>query len=97
MTTEEKIDLLVQGIGELQVKMQSIINKSSNDRVGGLPLAMEVTGYSKQTIYKKIKQGMPHSKKDGNVLRFSEKMMKEWMITGNKSKTRVGVKSRLLV
>lgn len=83
--TQQQYDHLIHKLDDLESLLkQSMGGGISGDRVGGVELAMEVTGYEKATVYKKIKRGMPHTK-DGSKLFFSEKALREWMINPKKN------------
>lgn len=50
--------------------------------IGGIQLAMEVTGWADATIYAKTaKNEIPHFKK-GNRLYFSRRQLEQWIIDG---------------
>ena len=51
-----------------------------DDRIGGIALAVEVTGMAKQTIYNMVSQRtLPHSKRGGRII-FEEKVLRTWMV-----------------
>jgi predicted DNA-binding transcriptional regulator AlpA len=79
--TTDQYNHLLNELTEMKILLQMYLQRGSSngDRVGDIELAMEVTGYKKATIYKKIKVGMPH-KKDGTKIFFSEKALREWML-----------------
>lgn len=53
------------------------------NRIGGINLAVEVTGLAKQTIYNKVNKGqIPHYKPNGGRPIFSEAELEEWMKSG---------------
>ncbi len=55
------------------------------DRIGGIKLAVEVTGKARQTIYNLVAQReIPHSKPKGVGLVFCEKDLREWMLTNQR-------------
>lgn len=55
-----------------------------NNRIGGVDLAVEVTGLAKQTIYNLAHQGkIPHYKPVGKLI-FHEEELREWMLTNRR-------------
>lgn len=50
------------------------------DRIGGVGLASEVTGYKSNTIYAKVNTNDIPFKKMGRRLIFSESQLRDWMI-----------------
>jgi len=80
MLTQEHYNQLLEKLASIEAKLS--ITQVDHDRIGDISLAMEVTNYRKATIYKKIKETpcMPH-RQDGTKLFFSEKELREWMIT----------------
>ena len=79
MVSQEQFNQLMDKLASIEAKLSAT---TDHDRVGDISLAMEVTKYRKATIYKKIKETpcMPH-RQDGTKLFFSEKELREWMIT----------------
>lgn len=54
------------------------------DEIGGIELAMEVTGLAKPTIYGLCSvRNIPHSKR-GKMLYFSRKELTEWLTQGKR-------------
>ncbi len=66
---------------ELQELGHNRLQGPSN-RIGGLELAEEVTGFKRQTIANKVSRGEMPSYKQGGKRYFSEIALREWM-TGN--------------
>jgi predicted DNA-binding transcriptional regulator AlpA len=78
--SEEQYNSLMKKFNDLEVLLQkSIGEKVAGGRVGGMSLAMEVTGYTRRTIYRKVNEGMPHSG-EGTKLFFDEKELRDWMM-----------------
>ena len=54
------------------------------NRIGGVALAMEVTGLAKQSVYNLAHQGtIPHYKPFGKLV-FHEDELREWMLTNRR-------------
>ncbi len=54
------------------------------NRIGGVALAIEVTGLAKQTVYNLAHQGtIPHYKPFGKLV-FHEEELREWMLTNRR-------------
>lgn len=52
----------------------------THDRVGGIKLAEEITGFARQSIYNLAsKRKIPHSKRNGTLV-FSEKTLRDWLL-----------------
>ncbi len=63
---------------------------AENDEIGGIDLAVELTGLAKATIYGLVSaRKIPHSKR-GKKLYFSRKELTEW-IEGGKRKTQAEI------
>lgn len=63
----------------LPAHLQPFPNPSDN-RIGGIALAVEVTGLAKQSIYNAVSQRViPHSKRGGRIV-FEEETLRAWMI-----------------
>lgn len=57
---------------------------TETDEIGGIDLAVEITGKAKPTIYGLVhKRLIPHSKR-GKRLYFSRKNLTEWIISGQR-------------
>jgi excisionase family DNA binding protein len=66
-------------------------NKSDADEIGGIDLAIEITGLAKPTIYGLVSERkIPHSKQ-GKRLYFSRQELTEWLKQG-KRKTQAEIK-----
>ncbi|GAB3026475.1 helix-turn-helix domain-containing protein [Spirosoma pulveris] len=51
-----------------------------HDRVGGIKLAEEITGFAQQSIYNLAsKRRIPHSKRNGTLV-FSEEILRDWLL-----------------
>jgi excisionase family DNA binding protein len=58
--------------------------QSDADEIGGVELAMQVTGKAKPTIYDLVhKRQIPHSKR-GKHLYFSKRELLEWISSGKR-------------
>jgi excisionase family DNA binding protein len=72
---------------ELRNYFEQQEEKEREDEIGGIELALELTGLAKPTIYSLVStRKIPHSKR-GKKLYFSRKELKEWLKEG-KRKTR---------
>lgn len=83
-----------QFLGQLEVFLRDIVrdvlqdvlaNKTTStlqltNRIGGIELAVEVTGMAKQTVYNMVSQRtLPHSKRGGRIF-FEEEVLRNWMV-----------------
>lgn len=58
--------------------------QTDTDEIGGIELAVEVTGLAKPTIYTKVSnRTIPHSKR-GKKLYFSRRELNEWIANGKR-------------
>lgn len=72
----EQLNRLESMIVDLKHHLDGEKNEPLND--WGMEMAMRVTGYSKNTLYKLVnKRQIPHSK-HRNKLRFDEETLREW-------------------
>lgn len=79
---------------EIQAFFQtrSFPNQTEQDTIGGIELAIEITGLAKPTIYGLVsKRKIPHSKQ-GKRLYFSRRELLEWLAAG-KRKTNAEIAS----
>jgi excisionase family DNA binding protein len=59
-------------------------NKANNEEIGGIDLAIELTGLAKPTIYGLVHgRSIPHSKR-GKKLYFSRQELTEWLKQGKR-------------
>lgn len=59
-------------------------NQPEQDRIGGIELAIEITGLAKPTIYSLVStRKIPHSKQ-GKRLYFSRRELLEWLAAGKR-------------
>ncbi len=59
-------------------------NQSNTDEIGGIDLAIQITGLAKPTIYGLVSERkMPHSKQ-GKRLYFSRQELTEWIKNGKR-------------
>lgn len=66
-------------------------NKSETDEIGGIDLAIEITGLAKPTIYDLVSERkIPHSKQDKRLY-FSRQELTDWLKQG-KRKTQAEIK-----
>lgn len=66
------------------------VKNDNDDEIGGIELAVEITGKAKPTIYGLVSnRKIPHSKR-GKKLYFSRKELTEW-IGGGKRKTQAEI------
>jgi hypothetical protein len=78
------IDLTV---GQLEAILEKSVNRDSiqtipiisENEIGGLELAMEITGYSARTIYTKVSLNEIPYLKRGKPLEFSRNQLENWM------------------
>ena len=70
---------------ELQNYFEQLEEKEREDEIGGIELAIEITGLAKPTIYSLVSttRKIPHSKR-GKKLYFSRKELLEWLTTGKR-------------
>jgi predicted DNA-binding transcriptional regulator AlpA len=75
---EEQFQVLKES---LEKKMEQLFHLKFNnrDRMGGLELAMEITGYKESSIYKKVELKEIPFYKQKRKLRFSEKALIAYM------------------
>ena len=53
-------------------------------RIGGINLAVEVTGMAKQTIYNLVsKRLIPHAKRGGRII-FDEDKLRSWLVENDR-------------
>jgi excisionase family DNA binding protein len=63
---------------------KSLNTKTEADEIGGIDLAVEITGKAKPTIYALVhKRKIPHSKQ-GKQLYFSRKELTDWLKSGKR-------------
>ncbi|HEK22034.1 MAG: hypothetical protein C0191_04530 [Mucilaginibacter sp.] len=56
-----------------------------DDEIGGYEIAKTVTGYSRQTLYQLKSAGkLPHVALPGGGIRFSKKMLINWLLSHQK-------------
>jgi len=69
---------------ELRNYFEQQEEKEREDEIGGIELAIELTGLAKPTIYGLVSERkIPHSKR-GKKLYFSRKELLEWLTTGKR-------------
>lgn len=69
---------------ELKSFFEQQEEKEREDEIGGIELAIEVSGLAKPTIYGLVsRREIPHSKR-GKKLYFSRRELKEWLTTGKR-------------
>ena len=58
--------------------------ESTEKKIGGIELAVELTGLAKQTIYSMTSKGtIPYFKRSGGKLYFSREKLLTWLEEGN--------------
>jgi excisionase family DNA binding protein len=83
---------------EIRNELRSFFNekeeKEREDEIGGIELALELTGLAKPTIYSLVStRKIPHSKR-GKKLYFSRKELLEWLTTGKrKTKDEIAIEA----
>jgi hypothetical protein len=84
--SEEQVDSIIRSIDKkIEQIFERSFRKMRGDRIGGIDLAMEVTGYKRATIYQRVSEGvLPHSK-DKRKLWFSEQALCEYLLSMNKT------------
>ena len=69
---------------ELRNYFEQQEEKEREDEIGGIELALELTGLAKPTIYSLVStRKIPHSKR-GKKLYFSRRELLEWLTTGRR-------------
>jgi excisionase family DNA binding protein len=69
---------------ELRIYFEEQEETKREDEIGGIELAIEVSGLAKPTIYGLVsRREIPHSKR-GKKLYFSRRELKEWLTTGKR-------------
>ena len=83
--SEEQVNSIIDSFDKkIEQLFDRHFNKMRGDRIGGMALAIEVTGYKKATIYQRVSEGaMPHLK-DKKKLWFSEKALIGYLLGMNK-------------
>lgn len=75
-----KLDLLV---GDMRAR-NSRLNEKAADEIGGVDLAVEVTGLARRTIYKRThRREIPH-RRVGGRLYFSRTELLQWIDAGRR-------------
>ena len=84
--TTEEIRAAVRDELQQFFKYNPIQKLTDDDEIGGIDLAVQITGKAKATIYSLVStRKIPHSKRGGNLY-FSRKELTDW-IKGGKRKT----------
>lgn len=83
--TNLTIDDISQAIrDELKAYFAAKGEKEREDEIGGIELAIDLTGLAKPTIYGLVSERrIPHSKR-GKKLYFSRRELLEWLTTGKR-------------
>ena len=83
--TNLTIDDITQAIrNELKAYFEDKQEIEREDEIGGIELAIEVTGLAKPTVYGLVSERkIPHSKR-GKKLYFSRRELLEWLTTGKR-------------
>jgi|SRR5690606_34471982 len=93
MMSQEQFDAIMEKL----VIIQDLLERGAGKRIGGIDLAMEVTGYKRATIYAKLKdpyRPIPHRKR-GRKLIFLEEELRAWLTGDSPIGHRRGRKPRL--
>lgn len=84
LTVPELGQLFQDALDKYFSERQVIIASPEADEIGGIDLAVEVTGKAKPTIYAMVSnRQIPHSKR-GKQLYFSRKELTEWLRDGKR-------------
>ncbi|MCY7349798.1 MAG: helix-turn-helix domain-containing protein [Cytophagaceae bacterium] len=67
-----------------QSEQQRPEHPTPHDRIGGVKLAVEVTGLAAQTVYNLVHRGELPSHKPMGKLVFSELELREWMLSNRR-------------
>lgn len=65
-------------------KLNPIQQKIDSDEIGGVELAMEITGKAKPTIYSLVSKSAIPCKKRGKKLYFSRNELTQWILDGKR-------------
>lgn len=94
--TNLTLDDITQAVrNELETFFQdrTFATQPEQDKIGGIELAIELTGLAKPTIYGLVSERkIPHSKR-GKKLYFSRNDLTEW-ITGGRRKTNAEIETK---
>jgi len=95
--TNLTLDDITQAVrNELEIFFQNHAppNQPEQDHIGGIELAIELTGLAKPTIYSLVStRKIPHSKQ-GKKLYFSRRELLEWLAAGKrKTQTEIAVEA----
>ena len=81
---EHRFELLQNSINEIKNHFLSNPPEIKRSELGGVTLAVEITGLSKHSIYRlACERKIPHSKKGGRLY-FNKKDLLEWIQKGNR-------------
>ncbi len=92
ITTPEQLEVFIRAavrseLAALPVPRQPQAKNEQPDEIGGIELAVQITGYAKPTIYSLVSQRLiPHAKPNGKRLIFNRADLLEW-IKSSKRKT----------
>ena len=76
MSDDEFKSIMLKEIKEIK----ALIAKNNHKRIGGIELAVEVTGYKTATIYQMVmNERIPYKKVNSGKLVFSEEKLREWL------------------
>lgn len=97
MNIELQLQMIITKLGEFEsfLRENGLV---ARDRIGGIELACEVTGYKANTIYQKVcSRAIPFNKPEGRLV-FSENKLRHWMMegddTGNRQEVPLVIKKR---
>ncbi|MEM6272803.1 MAG: helix-turn-helix domain-containing protein [Bacteroidota bacterium] len=82
----EAIADLIKKVGNIEqlltTKSLALPNQEPAPELGGIDLAIKVTGFKKPTIYGKVQRGeIPHYKRGGRLF-FTRQSLCEWIMEG---------------
>jgi excisionase family DNA binding protein len=81
---EHRFEFIQKSIDELKDLISNKTDKPP-DEIGGVQLAVKLTGLSAHSIYRLVcERKIPHSKR-GNRLYFSRKHLQQWLEAGSRA------------
>lgn len=83
-----EVQQLFRGVIEDYFKDNPIQPKTETDEIGGIDLAVKITGLAKPTIYSLVSQRLiPFSKPSGKKLYFRRSELQKWIQDGKRKTT----------
>lgn len=81
---ESRFDSLEQSIRDLKDRLLNQAGETNQKDIGGVEVAVEVTGLSTHSVYRLVSQRkIPHSKRLGRLY-FSRKALRQWIAEGQR-------------